>query len=1077
MSKFVGAYHYKKPGRLQMMRHKYRSFELWSTIIRLPIIFLFIPLITGSILFYVYIIRELPDLKKVESLSLSQTTTITDRNGEVLYRVFEENREYVPLSKISVTMQNAIIAAEDKSFWTNAGVDFGGMARALLRDIGSSGPSQWWSTITQQLVKNLLLTPEQTLKRKLKELVLTIQLWDLLEDQVAKSNPTISNKERERKVKEKILELYLNYIFLGNNSYWVQAASKWYFGITADKLNVLEAAVVASIPKAPSKFDPYKNRPGLVWELEIKNYAGEKVAIDDIAYQEVLNKVKSVLDDSRVKSKTSTEDMLKYLQWLISFDFTHNNELYKVTYSPWRKDYVLSRMYEDGYLSIEEFKDALILGMNYKFNKGKITIDSPHFVFWVLDILKEPNNKYIGEYGEDILKRWWLVIRTTLDNKIQQMAVDSVNESISSIKWYGGNNTALIHLDSKNGDVLAYVWSADYYNEAIDGNVDVVQRMRQPWSSIKPFWYALGFMKTALTIDTNIFDIPFKLWDYDPDNVDGKFMGPMPLRRALAFSRNIPAIKMYFAAGEQDGFIDFAKDLGVYTFDKKKDYGPPMAIGSAEMEMFDLAKMYAHLSAEGKPGEIDPILEVRWPDGSLLYKKSDARPKQVIPSWVAYLIRKILSDPANLPADWARKFSFPGIKFAHKTGTSNRRSGDKVLPRDGWLATYTPSKVTVFWAGNTSGKPMHADAYGWWVNHGTRNKFWTKLKTNGYIRNEDMKPVEVKQLTIAKYSGKLATNQTPEVMKVTTWWYINNLPTETDGGIKKVEIDKLCMGKVSDLTPQSDIITVYINEPQTFMPDKRDLKDIMRYTGEWYSVEMFDAQGQKLSQELIYKEPTEECLERRFLSWENKSGGLGLGWENISWSQPAVKPGEVSLSLSIIKPTADEQVWWELSVWFNANSSEQITTISISVNGTIVETILYNKPSVTDVKKLDISWLQWNIIIGLKATSESGKTVNQSVSVKMKSTTSSNQLPTLLVNQTTIKADNGKFQVTLFFSDPDGSVKEGTVSQWWSPIANFNGSISTLELDSLGVIEYTVRDHQWGIKQWTVDLKQVSNQI
>jgi len=93
-------------------------------------------------LFYVYIIRELPDLKKVESLSLSQTTTITDRNGEVLYRVFEENREYVPLSKISVTMQNAIIAAEDKSFWTNAGVDFGGMARALLRDIGSSGPSQ-----------------------------------------------------------------------------------------------------------------------------------------------------------------------------------------------------------------------------------------------------------------------------------------------------------------------------------------------------------------------------------------------------------------------------------------------------------------------------------------------------------------------------------------------------------------------------------------------------------------------------------------------------------------------------------------------------------------------------------------------------------------------------------------------------------------------------------------------------------------------------------------------------------------------------------------------------------------------
>lgn len=138
MSKFVGAHYYNRPNRFQLMKHKYRSLELSNGLIRLPIIFLFIPLVVGSVLFYVYIIRELPDLSKVESLTLSQTTTITDRNGEVLYRVFEENREYVSLSKISISMQNAIIAAEDKTFRTNAGVDFGGMARALLRDIGSS---------------------------------------------------------------------------------------------------------------------------------------------------------------------------------------------------------------------------------------------------------------------------------------------------------------------------------------------------------------------------------------------------------------------------------------------------------------------------------------------------------------------------------------------------------------------------------------------------------------------------------------------------------------------------------------------------------------------------------------------------------------------------------------------------------------------------------------------------------------------------------------------------------------------------------------------------------------------------
>jgi penicillin-binding protein 1A len=106
-------------------------------VIRLPIIFLLIPLIVGGSFFYIYIIKELPDLKQIESLNLSQTTTITDRNGEPLYRVFDENRDYVPISKISTNMQNAIIAAEDNTFWSNIGIDFVGIARAAFKDITS----------------------------------------------------------------------------------------------------------------------------------------------------------------------------------------------------------------------------------------------------------------------------------------------------------------------------------------------------------------------------------------------------------------------------------------------------------------------------------------------------------------------------------------------------------------------------------------------------------------------------------------------------------------------------------------------------------------------------------------------------------------------------------------------------------------------------------------------------------------------------------------------------------------------------------------------------------------------------
>jgi membrane carboxypeptidase/penicillin-binding protein PbpC len=119
----------------------------------------------------------------------------------------------------------------------------------------------------------------------------------------------------------------------------------------------------------------------------------------------------------------------------------------------------------------------------------------------------------------------------------------------------------LIHLDSIKGDVLAYVGSADFDNLTIKGQNDMVRAPVQPGSSIKPLWYALGFMKLPLTLDTQIFDINFAIGDYDPQNADGKFNGSMPLRKALAYSRNIPAVKMYFAVGEENEFVKFAESM------------------------------------------------------------------------------------------------------------------------------------------------------------------------------------------------------------------------------------------------------------------------------------------------------------------------------------------------------------------------------------------------------------------------------------------------------------------------------------------------------------------------------------
>lgn len=300
-----------------------------------------------------------------------------------------------------------------------------------------------------------------------------------------------------------------------------------------------------------------------------------------------------------------------------------------------------------------------------------------------------------------------MTIKTTLDLDAQEIAEKSITDNIATINGYGANNSSLIYLDSLNGDVIAYVGSADYNNEEIAGKVDMVLQSRQPGSTIKPLVYAYGFMKLPLAIDTPIYDIPFKIGNDQPNNNDAAYEGLLPLRKALGYSRNIPAIKMYFAVGGQDEIIPYMNSIGINSFDTKKDYGYPLAIGAGELSMLELANAYMHLSSvNGAPAKINPILEVTGPDGNILYQKSEEEEKlqqKIIPGGVAYLLWKILTTEDNLPPSWVANFRVGGLVYANKSGTTDMKDpkSDRKLPRDGWLVGYTPSKVAVFWAGNT----------------------------------------------------------------------------------------------------------------------------------------------------------------------------------------------------------------------------------------------------------------------------------------------------------------------------------------------------------------------------------------
>lgn len=770
----------------------------------------------------------MPNLQEISN-GFSQTTLITDRNGEVLYKLYDENRQYVDYDQISPHAVNAMIAAEDKDFRTNQGVDYSGILRAVWATVknGSlSGPGG--STITQQLIKLLLLSNEKTLTRKAKEIILATKIDDYLQDEIRKENPKLSGSERQKEVKKRIVEMYLNYIFLGNNSHGVEAASKTYFGKSAKDLDILESAVIASMAQRPSAVNPYRNVNQLMGEFTV-TLDGEEVDTTTGGIKEkIVDQMISNINDSSKSISKSAGGFMSYVEKVGDFSAKIDGLEYDVEFTAGRKDYVLSRMYEDSYIDAQQAKDAFIEGLRYQFKVARIDIKAPHFVFRVIEWLKEKG------YTEEQLTKGGLTIKTTLDIKAQDIAESSVTTNIATVNSYGANNSSLMYMDSLNGDVLAYVGSADYNNEEIDGKVDMVQQPRQPGSSIKPLIYAYGFMNLPITIDTPIYDISFKVGNDSPNNNDGGYNGLMPLRKALGYSRNIPAIKMYFSVGGQDNLIPYLNKIGIASYDPKKDYGYPLAIGAGELKMIELANAYTHLSSiNGAPAKINPILEVKGPDGNILYQKSDEKEKlqeKIIPGGVGYLLWKILADAENLPAAWAGNFRISGLLYANKSGTTDMKDPKtgKKLPRDGWLVGYTPSKVAIFRAGNTQGNPMNANAYGGWVNGKTFRQFFSQMLKQGLIQSENVSPIEVKDVAISKLSGKLVTDSTPEDQRVSSIAYIHQLPTEGDNTMTPVQVDKACGGKISDVTPREDIVNGYLFVPGTFMPNKMDLDDITR---------------------------------------------------------------------------------------------------------------------------------------------------------------------------------------------------------------------------------------------------------
>lgn len=559
-------------------------------------------------IYVVWISRDLPNPNQLISREVAQSTKILDRTGEnVLYEIHgDQKRTLISLSDLPEHVKKAPIAIEDKNFYNHGGFSVWAMFRTAITNV-VYGQTAGGSTLTQQFIKNAILTPEKKITRKVKELVLAYRL-------------------EQKFSKDEILQMYLNEIPYGSNAYGIEAASQKYFNKHAKDLSIAEAALLAALTQAPSRYSPYGPNKDLLLG---------------------------------------------------------------------RKDYVLKLMFEQGY--INETEQAAALQEEIKFVEPETNIIAPHFVMYIKDILAE-------KYGEKMVEQEGLKIYTTLDLYKQKIAEEVITEKTADYKErYNANNASLVSIDPKTGQILAMVGSRDYFDDEIDGQVNVATRPRQPGSSIKPIAYAALFMK-GYTPDTVLYDVNTNFSSdpanpYEPKNYNLKENGPVSIRKALAGSLNIPAVKALYLAGVND-VISLAEKMGYTTLYPRERFGLALVLGGAEIKLLEHTNAYSAFARDGKMSPVTSILKIEDKNGKIIeeYKPEEI---QVFDSKVARMMNSILSDNA------ARAFTF-GLNnqltlgdrpVAAKTGTTNDY-------RDAWTMGYTPSLVTGVWVGNSNNDKM-----------------------------------------------------------------------------------------------------------------------------------------------------------------------------------------------------------------------------------------------------------------------------------------------------------------------------------------------------------------------------------
>jgi penicillin-binding protein 1C len=567
---------------------------------------------------FAYFAKDLPEPGKVNTRAINESTKIYDRTGTVLlYDIHgEEKRTLIPHEEIPLVIKQATIALEDRNFYNHPGFDVKGLINAILSNVLNTGAGRGGSTITQQFVKNSILTSERSITRKIKEFILAIEI--------------------ELKFsKDEIISMYLNEIPYGSNAYGIESAAQTFFNKHAKDLTLDEATVLASLPQAPSRYSPYG----------------------------------------------SNTDRLKI-----------------------RQEYALDQMVILGFISPDAAQSAKDVDIFSKLAKNTENIRAPHFVMYIREFLEE-------KYGNEYLEKEGLKVVTTLDWEKQEIAEKIVKErALENKEKYNAENSALVAIDPNSGDILTMVGSRNYFDEEIDGQVNVAIRDRQPGSSFKPYAYLHAFEK-GYTPETILFDVETAFdtnaeEEYTPKNYDGTFRGPLKMKEALAMSLNIPAVKTLYLANPEEVIV-LAKDLGITSLNDPKRYGLSLVLGGGEVKLLDHTAAFSVLANNGVRHEKRAILHIIDKSGEKVFEAQNGDGERIVEEKYIAMLSYILStNKYRIPAFGENNpLRFDERPVAAKTGTTNEN-------RDAWAMGYTPDIAVGVWSGNNDNSSMNSGGVG-----------------------------------------------------------------------------------------------------------------------------------------------------------------------------------------------------------------------------------------------------------------------------------------------------------------------------------------------------------------------------